>query len=94
MKNIGKGLFADGLSVTMGGLFGGMATDTSASNVGLSAATSTTSRSIGYYVGIIFVCMAFLPKADRYLLRHAQANYGRYYHLCELFHDHLRYSRS
>jgi NCS2 family nucleobase:cation symporter-2 len=62
LKNIGKGLFADGLSVTLGGLLGGMATDTSASNVGLSAATSATSRRIGYYAGFIFVSMAFLPK--------------------------------
>jgi xanthine permease XanP len=62
MKNIGKGLLASGMSVTMSGLFGGMATDTSASNVGLSAATSATSRTIGYYAGFIFVGLAFLPK--------------------------------
>jgi xanthine permease XanP len=62
MNNIGKGLLASGLSVTMAGLFGGMATDTSASNVGLSAATSATSRTIGYYAGFIFVGLAFLPK--------------------------------
>lgn len=62
MKNIEKGLFADGLSVTMGGLFGGMATDTSASNVGLSVATSATSRYIAYYAGFIFVGLGFLPK--------------------------------
>jgi xanthine permease XanP len=62
MKNIGKGLFADGLSVALGGLLGGMATDTSASNVGLSAATSATSRRIGFYAGAIFISMAFLPK--------------------------------
>jgi len=62
MKNISKGLFADGLSVTLGGMLGGMATDTSASNVGLTAATGATSRSIGYYAGGIFICLAFLPK--------------------------------
>lgn len=62
MKNIGKGLFADGLSVTLGGMLGGMATDTSASNVGLTAATGATSRSIGYYAGGIFICLAFMPK--------------------------------
>jgi NCS2 family nucleobase:cation symporter-2 len=62
MKNVGKGLLASGLSVTMSGLFGGMATDTSASNVGLSAATSATSRTIGYYAGFIFVGLGFLPK--------------------------------
>jgi NCS2 family nucleobase:cation symporter-2 len=62
MKNIGKGLFADGLSVTIGGVLGGVATDTSASNVGLSVATSATSRSIGYYAGFIIVGIAFIPK--------------------------------
>lgn len=62
MKNIGKGLFADGLSVTMGGFFGGMATDTSASNVGLSIATSATSRRIGYYAGVLFLSLGFFPK--------------------------------
>jgi len=62
MKNIGKGLFADGLSVTIAGILGGSATDTSASNVGLSAATSATSRSIGFYAGFIFVGFAFIPK--------------------------------
>jgi len=62
MKNIGKGLFADGLSVTIAGAIGGVATDTSASNVGLSAATSATSRSIGYYAGFIFIGIAFIPK--------------------------------
>jgi xanthine permease XanP len=62
MKNVGKGLLASGLSVTLAGLFGGMATDTSASNVGLSAATSATSRYIAFYAGFIFVGLAFLPK--------------------------------
>lgn len=62
MNNIGKGLLASGMSVTMSGLLGGMATDTSASNVGLSAATSATSRIIGIYAGFIFVCLGFLPK--------------------------------
>ena len=62
MKNIGKGLFADGLSVTIAGALGGVATDTSASNVGLSVATSATSRNIGYYAGFIFAGVAFIPK--------------------------------
>ncbi|MEI6764614.1 MAG: solute carrier family 23 protein [Bacteroidota bacterium] len=62
MKNIGKGLFADGLSVTIAGALGGTATDTSASNVGLSVATSATSRRIGYFAGFIFTGIAFIPK--------------------------------
>jgi NCS2 family nucleobase:cation symporter-2 len=62
MKNIAKGLFADGLSTVIAGFCGGVATDTSASNVGLSVATSATSRRIAYYAGIIFAAMAFSPK--------------------------------
>ena len=62
MKNIGNGLFADGISVTLSGLLGGMAVDTSASNVGLSVATSATSRRIAYYAGGIIICLAFMPK--------------------------------
>ena len=62
LKNIGKGLFADGISVFFGGFLGGMAVDTSASNVGLSSATSATSRIIAIFAGGIFICLGFLPK--------------------------------
>lgn len=62
MKNIGKGLMADGLSTAISGFLGGAATDTSASNVGLSVATSATSRILAYFAGIIFAAMAFSPK--------------------------------
>ena len=60
--NIGKGLFADSLSVISAGLLGGMATDTSASNVGMSIATKATSRYIGFVAGGIFILLAFFPK--------------------------------
>jgi NCS2 family nucleobase:cation symporter-2 len=62
MKSIGNGLFADGLSVIIAGFIGGMTTDTSASNVGLSAATAATSRKIAYFAGGIFIIMGFIPK--------------------------------
>lgn len=62
MKNIGKGLIADGLTTSLSGAVGGIATDTSASNVGLSVATSATSRRIAYFAGAIFAFMAFSPK--------------------------------
>jgi len=62
MKNVGRGLFADAISVTVSGFLGGMATDTSASNVGLSAATSATSRRIAYFAGGFFICLGFMPK--------------------------------
>lgn len=62
MKNIGKGLLAESIGIMSAGLLGGMATDTSSSNIGLSAATGATSRRIGTFAGIIFICFAFLPK--------------------------------
>jgi NCS2 family nucleobase:cation symporter-2 len=61
-KNIGNGLTADGLSIALSGLLGGVATDTSASNVGLSLATVSTSRVIAYSSGGIFIIIGFLPK--------------------------------
>ncbi len=62
VKNIGNGLFADGLSVMIAGLLGGTATDTSASNVGTSLATGATSRVIAFMAGGIYICLGFLPK--------------------------------
>jgi len=63
VRNIGNGLFADGLSVMTAGALGGMATDTSASNVGTSLATGATSRAIGFVAGAVYVGLGFFPKA-------------------------------
>jgi NCS2 family nucleobase:cation symporter-2 len=62
MKRIGNGLFADSLSVTASGILGGMASDTSASNVALSDASKATSRWIGYGAGTLFILLGFSPK--------------------------------
>ena len=62
MKRIGNGLVADGFCVTVSGLLGGMASDTSASNVAFSAASGATSRSIGYMAGVLFIILGFFPK--------------------------------
>lgn len=62
LKNVGKGLMASGISVFTCGLLGGVATDTSASNVGLSAATGATSRIIAWSAGLMFIFLGFLPK--------------------------------
>ncbi len=62
VRNIGNGLFADGLSVMTAGILGGVATDTSASNVGTSLATGATSRIIGFVAGSTYICLGFLPK--------------------------------
>ena len=56
------GLLADSLAVTVSGLLGGMASDTSASNVALSSASGATSRYIGYSAGALFVLLGFSPK--------------------------------
>lgn len=62
LKNVGKGLMASGISVFTCGFLGGVATDTSASNVGLSAATGANSRVIAWSAGLIFIILGFLPK--------------------------------
>jgi xanthine permease XanP len=62
MKNVGKGLMAEGIGIMVAGFLGGTATDTSSSNIGLSVATGATSRRIGTIAGLLFVFLAFLPK--------------------------------
>ena len=62
VRRIGNGLLADSISVFTGGLLGGVAADTSASNVGLSAATGITSRWVAFAAGGIFIALAFCPK--------------------------------
>jgi NCS2 family nucleobase:cation symporter-2 len=61
-ERIGKGLVADAFCVTLSGLLGGMASDTSASNVAFSSASGATSRTIGYMAGVLFILIAFLPR--------------------------------
>ncbi len=62
MKSIGNGLLAGGLGTLVAGLFGGMGVSTSSSNIGVSAATGTTSRYIGFFAGGLFILFACLPK--------------------------------
>lgn len=61
MMNIRSGLFADGIASTIGGLIGGMGQTGSSSNIGLSIATRSTSRYLGFATGAILICLAFLP---------------------------------
>jgi NCS2 family nucleobase:cation symporter-2 len=61
-NRIGNGLVADGISVSLSGLLGGMATDTSSSNVAMSGATGATSRYIGFAAGALFIILGFSPK--------------------------------
>jgi xanthine permease XanP len=62
MKRISGGLLADSVCVTLSGLLGGMASDTSASNVALSSASGATSRWVGVMAGALFITLAFFPK--------------------------------
>ena len=59
---IRKGLLADGFSTVLSGVLGGMAVDTSSSNVGLAGSTRVTSRWLGVVAGMIFILFAFCPK--------------------------------
>ena len=64
---IRKGLLADGFSTALAGLLGGVAVDTSSSNVGLAGATKVVSRWISVGAGVIFVLLAFFPKLITFL---------------------------
>lgn len=61
-KPIRNGLLADGLSTSLAGLLGGLAVDTSSSNVGLAASTKVLSRWLGMMAGLIFILLALSPK--------------------------------
>jgi xanthine permease XanP len=62
IDRIGDGLVADGLAVVASGLLGGVASDTSASNVTLSIVSGATSRWIGVAAGALFCILGFSPK--------------------------------
>ncbi len=56
------GLLADGISTALAGLLGGLAVDTSSSNVGLAGSTKVLSRWVSVAAGILFTLLAFFPK--------------------------------
>lgn len=66
-KLIGKGLVADGITVALSGLIGGVASDTSSSNVALAGATGATSRYIAFAAGGLFIALGFSPKISAML---------------------------
>lgn len=59
---IRKGLIADGFSTLLAGVLGGMAVDTSSSNIGLAGSTRVLSRWISVAAGVIFILLAFCPR--------------------------------
>ncbi len=64
MPRIANGLTADSVSVAVSGLLGGVASDTSASNVALSSASGATSRVIGYMAGGLFIALGLFPRVS------------------------------
>jgi xanthine permease XanP len=66
-RRIGSGLMADGICVVASGLLGGVASDTSASNVSLSGASGATSRVIGFAAGGLFILLGLSPKLSALL---------------------------
>jgi NCS2 family nucleobase:cation symporter-2 len=64
MPRIANGLTADSVCVAVSGLIGGVASDTSASNVALSSASGATSRVIGYMAGTLFILLGLFPKVS------------------------------
>lgn len=66
-RNIGRGLVADGACVAISGLIGGLASDTSSSNVSLSAASGATARIIAFAAGGLFAVLGFSPKLSALL---------------------------
>jgi len=62
MGRVANGLLADAACVTVSGLLGGVASDTSASNVSLSKASGATSRTIAWSAGGLFIILGFSPK--------------------------------
>lgn len=61
-KPLREGMMADGISTVVSGLLGGMAVDTSSSNIGLAGSTKVVSRWLSVVAGIIFILLAFLPR--------------------------------
>jgi len=64
---IGDGLTADGIALLFSGVLGGVASDTSSSNVGLSSASGATSRAIAFVAGGFFFLFGFSPKLSALL---------------------------
>ena len=62
MGKMQRGLIADGMALAGSGLLGGMASDTSSSNVVLTGTSGATSRVIAIATGIMFIGLGFLPK--------------------------------
>lgn len=63
MRNIGRGVMANGVSTIASGLLGSMGMSSSSGAVGLAAATGVTSRAVALWLGAMFAVLAFFPRA-------------------------------
>lgn len=63
LRNIRKGILADGLGCMVGGAMGAPGMNISPSLVGLSSASGATSRAIAYGAALLLLLLAFSPKA-------------------------------
>lgn len=68
MRTISGGALASGICNVAAGVLGGHGVSTYTSSVGLAAATGVTSRYVGYAIGVIFLALAFMPKASAVFL--------------------------
>ncbi|MFA4826372.1 MAG: solute carrier family 23 protein [Methanoregula sp.] len=68
MQNCGRGIFTDGLTNILSGVFGGLGQSTSSGNIGLSLASAATSRRIGIVAGALLILMAFFPHASFFFM--------------------------
>jgi xanthine permease XanP len=62
LNGLSRGLFADGLGTIISALIGGGGLASSGSSVGLSAASRTTSRILGYTVAMGFLILSLVPR--------------------------------
>ena len=67
MGDMQRGLVADGIALAGAGALGGMASDTSSTNVVLSGTSGATSRVIAYATGALFILLGFFPKISSLL---------------------------
>lgn len=68
MRNIGRGVLADGLCNMLAGLVGGVGQAATSGAVGLSVATGATSRVVGVAIGLFLLALSFSPKVAMLLL--------------------------
>ena len=60
-KSLRRGLFAEGVGLTISGILGGIGTGTSSSAAGLVVSTGVAARKVGFGLGILLIICGFLP---------------------------------